>query len=99
MVSSPKSAEEEGSLTGDSLTEESRKRKSPFKTRKTVWIAGRDARIVGGDRVKSREPPGWEGNVCTIAYSTYRAEWKVRIRFFEPTEVLVRREAWVDDGE
>jgi hypothetical protein len=76
VVSEPKSVEEEGGLTGDSLTNESRKRKNPFKSRKTVWIAGRNARIIGGDRVKSREPPGWGGNVGTIACSTYLAEWK-----------------------
>jgi hypothetical protein len=36
VVSEPKSAEEEGGLTGDNLTKESQKRKNPFKSRKTV---------------------------------------------------------------
>jgi hypothetical protein len=76
VVSELKSVEEERDLTRESLTKDSRKRKNPFKSRKTVWIAGKDARIIGGDRVKSREPPGREGNVSTIACGTYLAEWK-----------------------
>lgn len=72
-------------------------------SRKLVWVSGTDTEIRIGDMVKANDGEHrWEGMIRSLADARHgcltATTRNCTVRAFAPGDVLIKREAWLEDG-